>query len=258
MVTDVVVLIADAVRLRAIREALPFPGRILYFNDSNLATALGTIRANEPCRIALDIQFAYSATGHAFTGKLQSLATKGSEMLLVSIENGRWSMHPIEISSGAVVAAASATVVASASAAVVAASSAAVVATASGAVVSPADLNLNLNPNTRRVPRFPVMDPLAALVDGKTTSLIDMSLMGAQVVSSPVLKPNQRLRITLPDEGDTVLQVTAHIAWSEFQTSKNTLLPFYRAGLEFTDASAQALEEYLKRHCSNAPVPPRR
>src|SRR5947208_4955539 len=79
MVTDVVVLIADAVRLRAIREALPFPGRILYFNDSNLATALGTIRANEPCRIALDIQFAHSSTGRAFTGKLQSLATKGSE-----------------------------------------------------------------------------------------------------------------------------------------------------------------------------------
>src|SRR5213083_3770661 len=36
------------------------------------------------------------------------------------------------------------------------------------------------------------MDPLAALVDGKATSLIDMSLMGAQVVSAPVLKPNQR------------------------------------------------------------------
>ena len=257
MVTDVVVLIADAVRLRAIREALPFPGRILYFNDSNLATALGTIRANEPCRIALDIQFAHSSTGRAFTGKLQSLATKGSEVLFVSLENGRWSMHPIEISSEAV-AAAPETVVASASAAVVAASSAAVVATASGAVVSAADLNLNLNPNTRRVPRFPVVDPLAALVDGKTTSLIDMSLMGAQVVSAPVLKPNQRLRITLPDEGDTVLQVTAHIAWSEFQTSKNTPLPFYRAGLEFTDASAQALEEYLKRHCSDAPIPPHR
>ena len=183
MVTDVVVLIADAVRLRAIREALPFPGRILYFNDSNLATALGTIRANEPCRIALDIQFAHSSTGRAFTGKLQSLATKGSEVLLVSLENGCWSMHPIEISSGAL-AAAPETVVASASAAVVAASSAAVVATASGAVVSAADLNLNLNPNTRRVPRFPVVDPLAALVDGKTTSLIDMSLMGAQVVSA--------------------------------------------------------------------------
>jgi len=261
MATDVVVLISNAVRLRAIREASPFPGRILYFNDSNLATALGTIRANEPCRIALDIQFADSSTGRAFAGKLRSLSTTRSEVLLVSLENGRWSMQPSEISTGAVVPAAPATVVAAASAAVVASASGAVVAATSGDVVSAADLNLNLNlqnPNTRRVPRFPVMDPLAALVDGKSTSLIDMSVMGAQVVSSPVLKPNQRLRITLPDEGDTVLQVTAHIAWSEFQTSKKSPLPFYRAGLEFTDASAQALEEYLKRHCSDAPIPPRR
>ena len=244
MATDVVVLIANAVRLRAIREASPFPYRMHYFNDSNLATALGTIRANEPCRIALDIQFAHSSSGRAFAGKLQNFSAAGSQVLLVSLENGRWSMHPIETSSGAVVAP----------------SSAAVVAAATGAVVSQADLNLNLtlNPNTRRVPRFPVTDSLAALVDGKSTSLIDMSVMGAQVVSSPVLKPNQRLRITLPDEGDTVLQVTAHIAWSEFQTSKKSPLPFYRAGLEFTDASAQALEEYLKRHCSDAPIPPHR
>jgi len=240
--TDVVVLIADAARLRAIRETSPFPYRMLYFSDSNLASALGTIRAHAPCRIALDIQFAHSSSGRAFAGKLQSFSAAGSEVLLVSLENGRWSMRPIETSSGGVVAAASA----------------AVVAAASGAVVSAADLNLNLSPNTRRVPRFPVMDPLAAVVDGKTTSLIDMSVMGAQVVSSPVLKPNQRLRITLPDEGDTVLQVTAHIAWSEFQTSKKSPLPFYRAGLECTDASAQALEEYLKRHCSDAPIPPHR
>src|SRR5438309_4717789 len=41
----VVVLVADAIRLRAIREASPFPYRVLYFTDSNLESALGTVAA---------------------------------------------------------------------------------------------------------------------------------------------------------------------------------------------------------------------
>jgi hypothetical protein len=108
---------------------------------------------------------------------------------------------------------------------------------------------------TRRVPRFPVLDPLAMVVDGRPTSLVDMSVMGAQVVSTPILRPNQRLKVTLPDEGETVLTLSAHVAWSAFELSKE---PRYRAGMEFTDAAAQALEQYCRRHCSDEPVPPRR
>ena len=233
MAADIVVLIADAVRLRAIREASPFPYRVLYFTDSNLASALGSIRAHEPSRIALDIEFAHSPQGRAFVDKLQSPSMAGSEVFIVSFANGRWSMDPIEASSASAIRS----------------------ATFSAAVFAVADLNVNLN--TRRVPRFLVMDPLAAVVDGKKTSLIDMSVMGAQVVSAPVLRPNQRLRIALPDEGDTILQVTAHIAWSVFESSKNMLAPYYRAGMEFTDASAQLLEQYCRRHCSDSPIPRR-
>ena len=229
--TEIVVLIADAVRLRAVRETSPFPYRMLYFSDSNLASALGTIRARAPCRIALDIQFAHTSAGRAFADKLHSPSIGGSEIFIVSFADGRWSMLPIEASSASTIRS----------------------ATFAAAVVAVADLNVNLN--TRRVPRFLVMDPLAAVVDGRKTSLIDMSVMGAQVVSAPVLRPNQRLRIALPDEGDTILQVTAHIAWSAFETSTNTPAPYYRAGMEFTDASAPLLEDYCRRHCSDAPIP---
>ena len=230
MATDIVVLIADAVRLRAIREAAPFPQSILYFSDANLASAIGTIRAHSPCRIALDTQFAHTGNGRAFADKLESPALTGSEVFIVSFANGRWSMDPIEVSSDSAIRS----------------------ATLSAAVIAVADLNVSLN--TRRVPRFLVMDPRAAMVDGKKTSLIDMSVMGAQVISAPVLRPNQRLRIALPDESDTILQVTAHIAWSAFENSKAMPAPFYRAGMEFTDASAQLLEDYCRRHCSDAPI----
>ena len=171
MADDIVVLIADAVRLRAIREVSPFPYRMLYFSDSNLASALGTIRAHAPCRIALDTQFAHTSSGRAFADKLQGPSMAGSEVFIVSFDSGRWSMLPVEGTSPSAIRSAT---------------------FAAAAVVAVADLNVNLN--TRRVPRFLVMDPLAAVVDGKKTSLIDMSVMGAQVVSAPVLRPNQKLR----------------------------------------------------------------
>jgi hypothetical protein len=44
-----------------------------------------------------------------------------------------------------------------------------------------------------------VVDTLQAIVDGKTTRLVDVSVLGAQVTSEPVLKPNQRIKIALPD-----------------------------------------------------------
>src|ERR1700730_14294713 len=97
------VLIADAVRLRAIREAAPFPYRMLYFTDSNLASALGTVRAHAPCRIALDTLFANPGAGRAFADKLQSPSMAGSEVFIVSFANGRWSMDPIEASSASAI-----------------------------------------------------------------------------------------------------------------------------------------------------------
>ena len=234
MTTDIVVLIADAVRLRAIREVAPFPYRLLYFSDTNLAAALGTIAAHAPCRIAMDTQFAHSSNGRAFADKLQQMPIDGSEVFIVSFDNGRWSMLPIEGPAAPAIRS----------------------ATVSAANIAAADVKLTLN--TRRVPRFAVTDPLAAVVDGKKTSLVDMSVMGAQVVSAPPLRPNQVLRIELPDQDDTMLQLRAHIAWSAFQTSNDTVAPYYRAGMEFTDASAQLLEGYCRRHCSDAAIPPYR
>jgi hypothetical protein len=217
MSSDVVVLIADPLRLRAIRAEPPFPDRVLYFSSANLASALESIRAHEPRVVALDTQFAHTSEGRAFLGRLEQVCPTCDAQLVV-FANGRWSMQPLA---------------------------------ATPAAVAAQEASVQI----RRVPRFPVLDPLAMGVDGRPTSLIDMSVMGAQVVSTPILRPNQRLKVTLPDEGDTILTLTAHVAWSAFELAKE---PRYRAGMEFTDAAAQALEQYCRRHCSDAPVPPRR
>lgn len=85
---------------------------------------------------------------------------------------------------------------------------------------------------------------------------MNMSVMGAQVTSEPSLSPRQRLKIVLPDEEESFLRVAAQVAWSSFESSPSALQPFYRAGMEFTDASAAALEEYCKRHCADEPLAP--
>ena len=42
------------------------------------------------------------------------------------------------------------------------------------------------------------------MVDGNPATLVDLSTGGAQVLSATVLKPNQRVRVTLADERGTL------------------------------------------------------
>jgi hypothetical protein len=109
--------------------------------------------------------------------------------------------------------------------------------------------------NTRRAPRFPVFTPAEAVIDGTPTNLVDISVLGAQVVSDPVLRPKQKIKIALPDVEETILRFTAHVAWSVFEKPRPEKAPHYRAGMEFNDATALALEAYCQRHCSNSPTP---
>lgn len=214
--SDLVVVVADPLRLRAIRLSSHFRGRVLYFTDSNLASAFESIRAHEPGIVALEGQFAHSPQGLAFAQRLQKTGPSGLELDLITFTNGAWSVSPL--SPRPVV------------------------------VAVPAI-------NTRRVPRFPVVNAAALRIEGQSTNLIDMSVMGAQVLSTPVLRPNQKIRVTLPDEGDSLLAVSAFVAWSAFELPANAPRPYYRAGMEFTDAAVKALEAFCRRHCGEDPLP---
>ncbi len=221
MSSEIAIVIADAVRLREIRQDSPFSCRVLHFTDSNLVSALESIRAHKPRLVAVESHFAHTSEGRAFVDLLHRLAVPGCEIHLISFVKGQWTTSapdatPIPVAASPVVCV-----------------------------------------NTRRVPRFPVLDPLAMVVDGKPINLVDMSVMGAQVVSQPILRPNQKLKITLPDEGDEVLCLTAFVAWAAFEKPHNAPAAQFRAGMEFTDAAAQALEAYCRRHCADEPLIPR-
>jgi PilZ domain-containing protein len=220
--TQLTVLVADPGRMPALRDGLRLDGRVLRFMSTNLATAFESIRANNPGIVAVDAAFAETAAGRAFLDRLAALAVPASSVRLVQQIEGRWATTPL---GDAAPQASSATVCVP-------------------------------RGNTRRTPRFLVKDTVQAVVESSTASLIDLSALGAQVVSEPVLRPNQKIKVVLPDD-DATLRVTAHIAWSMYERPAHGTEPYYRAGLEFTDAAQQTLEEYCRRHCGDNPRPNR-
>jgi hypothetical protein len=80
-------------------------------------------------------------------------------------------------------------------------------------------------------------------IDGNPAALINLSIVGAQVVSPTILKPNQRIRMTLPDP-DGPIRVMAGVAWAAFEMPKSG--PVYRAGIEFYDGEAGSLDRYIE------------
>ncbi len=95
---------------------------------------------------------------------------------------------------------------------------------------------------TRRAPRFVVAKGIEVTIDGNPASLINLSAVGAQVVSPTILKPNQRVRMTLPDS-EGPIRVMAGVAWAAFEMPKSG--PVYRAGIEFYDAEAGNVERFI-------------
>ena len=100
---------------------------------------------------------------------------------------------------------------------------------------------------TRRAPRHVLHSPVDVLLDGNAARLIDVSVLGAQVVSVTILRPNQRVRVAINDEVG-LIRFNATVAWAQFELPKSGGAPQYRAGLEFTDANRQTIEAFCRRH----------
>ena len=99
---------------------------------------------------------------------------------------------------------------------------------------------------TRRAPRFKMAPKVMALVDGKPATLVDLSTIGAQIVSPTALRPNQMIPMALSDEVG-VVKFSAEVAWTSFEIPPNSG-PRYRAGVEFVEADATAVEAFCTRH----------
>ncbi len=92
---------------------------------------------------------------------------------------------------------------------------------------------------SRRAPRFRVGVEMQVIIDGNPARIIDLSMVGAQVVSAVSLRPNQRIRVSI--EG---LRFNAAVAWASFELPVEG--PRYRAGINFHDANATVISRLLE------------
>lgn len=99
---------------------------------------------------------------------------------------------------------------------------------------------------TRRAPRFRVKERTVVSIDGKTAQLVDLSIVGAHVVSASGLKPNQPVTMMLTDDQATVT-FSATVVWTSFEIPPNSG-PRYRAGINFTDADPVGVDAFCSRH----------
>jgi hypothetical protein len=100
---------------------------------------------------------------------------------------------------------------------------------------------------TRRAARFRIRQGVEIQLDGNPANLVDLSVMGAQVVSATILRPNQRVRISVPTD-EFVMRFRGAVAWAKFELPKPTEPPRYRAGVEFADADPTAMDDYCSKH----------
>lgn len=190
------------------------PGELLQFTDVDALRALEAITERRPAVVAIEKDFAATPRGSALINRIKAdPSLVNSEIRIVSP-----TAEPVKVNKGKPPEPSS-----------------------PAAPAAPLDVR-----GTRRSPRFRIAGQVEVLVDGNLALLVDLSAIGAQVLSQTVLKPNQRVRMSLSDEHSSV-RFNATVAWASFEIPKNTN-PRYRAGIEFIDADKAAVNAYLARH----------
>ena len=83
----------------------------------------------------------------------------------------------------------------------------------------------------------------AVLIDGNPATLVNISVVGAQVTSPLALRPNQRVRMSL-EEADRPVRFNGVVAWATYEMPKEG--PRYRAGINFYDASPEMVTRFIE------------
>ena len=183
-------------------------GELLTFTDADALAALHMIVKRRPHVIALERMFAVTPRGAALINRIKADPSLREAEIRVIAHNSDYTR----------------------------------VVPRAGAAGEPA---LDQR-GTRRAPRFKTAENTVVTLDGKSGTVIDLSTVGAQVLAPAGLKPNQTVAVVLIDATMQV-KFNASVAWTAFEMSANGA-PRYRAGIDFEDADAAAVEAFIIRH----------
>lgn len=216
------VLIGGGELLPALKTRMREPGELLTFTEAEALRALEIILTQRPHVVALERLFAATPRGAALINRIKADPSLDDTEIRIIAHDSDYSRVSARIRS--------------------ADEEPAVLPT-----IEPPDPTLDQR-GTRRAPRFKVAGTFGTLLDGNAATVIDISTIGAQVVSSIVLKPNQVVRMAMSDDHAT-LRFNAAVAWASFEIPPNSG-PRYRAGIKFMDADPAALGGFCRRHKS--------
>ncbi len=233
------VVIAAANLMPALQERLASEGELLGFADTEPIQALQAILEQRPALIVLERLFAATPRGAALINRIKTDPQLANAEVRVMSHTGDYSRQvakpqkteppgppPAPAAHGGTPGTATAT---------------APSATVVEATPRPLDWH-----GTRRAQRHRVRPGVEIQVDGNPASVVDLSVVGVQVLSATVLRPNQKVRLSIPNE-EFVMRFRGAVAWAKFELPKPTEAPRYRAGVEFADADAEALEEFCAK-----------
>ena len=213
-----VVLVAESPTIPALSERFSSVGPLFTFNESDAVAALQAILARRPELLVLERVFATTPRGTALIARIKADPSLDAVEIRVVSHDGSYSRTARRGRSSPTPAVAP----------------------------KPEPTPILDSTGTRRAPRFRMPETLETRVEGNVVTLVDLSTLGAQVLSPAVLRPNQRVQITFADGVGTVA-CRAMIAWASFERPQKGADPCYRAGLEFLNAPGEALEAFCRR-----------
>jgi hypothetical protein len=196
-----------------LRERLDSGADLKSFTDAEALEALDHIIRHKPIIVALDHEFSSTSRGTALINRIKDDPSLRACEVRVIANDGDLSRRPEAPGGG-------------------------------GAGLEPkAPLDQR---GTRRAPRVRIKDGVEVMADGNPATLVNLSIVGAQIVSKTVLKPNQRVRLVMGD-GPFAVRCNGSIAWASFEMPKGGA-PRYRAGVDFIVADAEAVAAFASQH----------
>jgi hypothetical protein len=202
-------VIATSDALPALQErAAAIGGEILGFNEAQALPALEAVMRRKPGVVAFERMFAITPRGAAMMNRIKS----DPKLLKTEV---RVMAHDSDYSR-----------------------------------VSPrqkteAQKALDLR-GTRRAPRFKMQEKTAIAIDANAGAILDLSTIGAMIVTTAGLKPGQEPKLTLTSNSGN-LRFSGKVKWVSFEIPPNSG-PRYRAGVEFADADAAAVDAFIQGH----------
>jgi hypothetical protein len=215
-----IVLIGPADALPGLQERLDPSADVQSFTESEALEALDHIIRTKPTLVAMHDEFSDSSRGQALINRIKDDASLKDVEVRVMAKNA--AQNRVAVKRG----------------------------THGGAITAVAEEEAKPaldSKGTRRAPRIRIKDGVEVAVDGNPAALVDLSTVGAQVVSATVLKPNQRVRVSMGD-GKAAVKCAGSIAWAAFEMPKG-MPTRYRAGIDWgITPEGPNVDAFSKKH----------